>query len=220
MLKSEPTKSGTGISIYGTYDELDFLYMIVHKIADVLNENNEYQRGQHMLLMNFAYEIRKAKDQSRLIEKSNIDGVDITVYGFQIVWTDMMIFLSTLRYNAGYTSLDKLEQSVLYMLEFIVEDAARRYDAEGALKLEPILKSGLYIGHKYVFQIYQTIHSEFISKTKGKRRFRNISNFLWLYLSPLSQDHLGLIDSLEFSAKKHNCNVFDLEIRDFPEIVW
>ncbi len=220
MLTSEPTKHGTGIAIYGNYDELDFLYSIVHRLSDALGEGNEYQRGQYMLLMNFAYEVRKAKEQSRLIEEIDADGGKITIYGFQVVWTDLMIFLSTLRHNAGYISLDKLEQSFLYMLEFIAEDAARRYDAEGANNLKPIFSTGVYIGHKYVFQIYQTIHSEFISAHKGKRRFRNISDFLWSYLSPQSRDHIDLVDSLEYSAKKHNCSVFDLEVTDFPDIIW
>ncbi len=220
MLISEPTKNGTGIAVYGNYDELDFFYSIVHRIADTLSEVNEQQRGQNMLLMNFAYEIRKAKDHSRLIEKVDIDGEEMTIYGFQVVWTDLMIFLSVLRYNAGYISLDKLEQSFLYMLEFITEDAARRYDAKAAENLKPILISGVYVGHKYVFQIYQTIHTEFISANKGKRRFRNIPDYLWNYLSPLAHGHLDLIDSLEFSAKKHNCTVFDLEIGDLSEIEW
>ncbi len=220
MLTSEPTKNGTGIAIYGNYDELDFLYSIVHRVGDTLSESNEYQRGQNMLLMNFAYEIRKAKDQSRLIEKIDIDGEGMTTYGFRVVWTDLLIFLSVLRNNAGYISLDKLEQSFLYMLEFVAEDSARRYDANGAENLKPIFASGVYVGHKYIFQIYQTIHTELISTTKGKRRFRNISDFLWNYLSPASHDHNDLVDSLEFSAKKNSCSVFDLEIGDFPEIEW
>ena len=73
MIRAFPTKNGTGITIYGDYYDLTVLHDVIHEIAMTLDAYNESQCGKHQLLMNFAYEIRKAKEQSRKIEKFDID---------------------------------------------------------------------------------------------------------------------------------------------------
>ena len=69
MLPGYPTKNGTGISIFGDYGDLNSLYSTVHEIANSLDEYNERLKAQHQLLMNFAYEIRKASSCKRITDK-------------------------------------------------------------------------------------------------------------------------------------------------------
>lgn len=71
MLQAYPTHNGTGVSIYGDYGDLKNLYDTVHEIAGSLDEYNTYQKGQHKLLMNFAYGIRKSMSGSRLNKRSS-----------------------------------------------------------------------------------------------------------------------------------------------------
>jgi len=117
MLQGYPTRSGTGIAIYGDYGDLRCLYDTVHHFAAAIDEGNKLQKGQHQLLMNFAYEIRHAYMGTRLKKKINFydDIEEQSQYGFQLVWTDILIFISVLQDNAGYLKSDKLHQANLYM---------------------------------------------------------------------------------------------------------
>ena len=94
MLRTYPTKKGTGISIYGDLGDLHALYETVHGIAHVLDENNKLQNGQFQLLMNFAYEIRKAYSGHRLTDKIQFIGSEqeLEYIGFNVVWTDIILF--------------------------------------------------------------------------------------------------------------------------------
>ena len=223
MIQAYPTKNGTGVAIFGDYGDLSSLYQSVHQIAESLDENIERLSGQHKLLMNFAYEIRKAYSGLRLTDKICYDGdheKELFYYGFKVVWTDVLIFISTLRYNAGYIQTDKLLQSNLYMLEYVVEKALFDYDAEGANLIKDIIGQRINITNKYAFIIYQALHINFVTQKSGKKRFRNIPTLIGGYFSEWRQEYKDLIQSFEVSAKLENCEILDLSFDDFPEIKW
>ncbi|MUP39729.1 DUF6904 family protein [Labilibaculum euxinus] len=222
MLQGYPTKNGTGISIFGDYGDLNSLYSTVHEIANSLDEYNERLKAQHQLLMNFAYEIRKAYSGQRLTDKLIFNGDDkeMHYYGFQCVWTDILIFISALRHNAGYVQTDKLQQANMYMLEYVVERALFEYDSEGANFIQHFIGQRINVTNKYAFIIYQALHIKFVSDRQGKKRFRNIPKLIGDYFSEWRQEYKDLIASFEISAKEQNCKITDLEFNDFPEIKW
>lgn len=222
MLQSFPTKSGTGISIFGDYGDLHILYDTIHHFANTLDDNKNPQKAQHKLLMNFAYEVRKAYSGQRLIEKLTYDSDNIenTFYGFQLVWTDILIFISVLRHNAGYAQSDKLHQANLYLLEFIVEKALFEYDAEGANQIKNFIGQGINITDEHAFIIYQALHIKYVTDKKGKTRFRKIPQLLSRHFFKWNSDYQQLIASFQQSAREQKCEVTDLEFSDFPEIVW
>ncbi len=220
MLKANPTKSGTGISIYGDFENLTILYSVIQNIADSLDEDHELQSGQFKLLMNFAYEIRKAKDAHRLKEKIQIENDTITYYGTQFIWPDILIFSNVLRQNAGYLSLNKLKQSFVYLLEYIIENALMEYDPVAGENLKSLIGKGLSINQKYIFQIYQTIHYNFVRNTKGEKRFRDLYKSLNNYLSSDSTVHKNMMKQLEESAKRLKCDIMDIEVQDNHSIEW
>ncbi|MBI1307082.1 MAG: hypothetical protein GC181_10810 [Bacteroidetes bacterium] len=222
MLQAYPTKNGTGLSIFGDYGDLASLYDTVHEIAKTLDENNVRTKGQNQLLMNFAYEIRKAYSGDRLTDKVKFDGSahELHYFGFHCIWTDILIFISALRYNAGYTQTDKLQQANMYMLEYVVERALFNYDGEGAADIKNFIAQGIHISDQYVFIIYQALHIRFVTDKPGKKRFRNIPTLLSDYFSIWRQEYNDLIRSFEASAKQQNCEITDLEFADFPDIVW
>ncbi|MBE2290196.1 MAG: hypothetical protein IAE95_11620 [Chitinophagaceae bacterium] len=169
MLQAYPTKSGTGITILGDYGDLASLYSTVQHVADTLKESNRYQKGQFQLLMNFCYEIRKAYSGQRDKEKITFDsGDEHSYYAFRVVWTDILIFISVLRHNAGYAQSDKFNQACMYLVEYFVEKALFEYDPEGANIIKEFIAQRINIRDQYAFLIYQAVHIKFVTEKPGK----------------------------------------------------
>lgn len=222
MLSAYPTKKGTGISIYGDYGDLYTLYQTVTQVSLALDEARPIQKAHNMLLTNFAYEIRHAYSGHRLMEKINyIDDVELQSYGFRIIWPDMLVYLAVLRSCAGFTPTSKLHQSVLYMLEHLVEKAMFDYDAQGATILKDFICQQISIHHELALQLYQATHLSFISQYPGKPRFRKISNLITSHFSTYSAEHKKVVLDIEMYAKAHNCAPQDVYLEsEFPEIEW
>lgn len=221
MIKTFPTKSGTGISIYGLADDLKYAYDVVHYLATTLDEGNIELKGRHQLLMNFAYEIRKAYQGSRSL-KTFIQqyGEEIEYVGIDVVWTDILIFLNVLRDQAGYIPTNRRMQSALYSLEAGIDDAIRAYDPEGADEILSFIKNRFAVRGPYCFILYQAVHIEFVGQSSGKRRFRKIPFLLSSYFSEFHEIHIDFVKSLEASAKQQNCDPTELGYSEFPEIKW
>ncbi|MGN6637413.1 MAG: DUF6904 family protein [Mucilaginibacter sp.] len=222
MLQAFPTKNGTGVSIFGDYGDLASLYETVHDIANSLNDSNKWQNGQHQLLMNLAYEIRKGYSGQRLTEEMSFPGQEHSLhyYGFQLVWTDILIFIAALRHNAGYIQTGRLHQASMYLLEYVIERALDAYDSTGASEIKRFIAQGITISNEYAFIIYQAIHIEYVSGKAGKARFRKIPYLLTNYFNTWTPEHKSLIASFEQSAKEQNCEITDLEFQEFPDIKW
>lgn len=222
MLQGYATKNGTGISIYGDYGDLKNLYNVVHTIATSLDSENKRTKGQHQLLMNFAYEIRKAYSGQRLNDKIYLDGNqhEMQYFGFNLVWTDVLIFIATLRYNAGFIQTNKLNQAILYILEYIIEEALFIYDPDGANVIKHYIGQRINITNEYAFIIYQAIHLKFIKERASKKRFRDIPKLVGNYFSEWKKEYIDLIAEFHVSALEQNCEITDLEFEDFPDIKW
>lgn len=222
MLQAYPTKNGTGVLIMGDYGDLMSMYDTVHHFASTLEETKKIQKAYSQLLMNFAYEIRKAYSGLRTIDKLKFYGdVDyVKYYGFQIVWTDILVFISVLRINAGFTQSDKLHQANLYMLEGIIEKALYEYDAAGAHVIKDFIGQQINVSNEYTFIIYQALHIRFVTERRGKSRFRSIPNLLRSYFLSSSPEYKEIIASFQKSADEQKCKITDLEFDSFPEIVW
>lgn len=222
MLQGYATKNGTGISIYGDYADLKSLYGTVHTIATSLDSENNRTKGQHQLLMNFAYEIRKAYSGQRLNDKIYLDGNqhEVQYFGFNVVWTDILIFIAALRHNAGFIQTNKLNQACLYTLEHIVEEALFVYDPQGANVIKHFIGQRININNEYSFIIYQAIHLKFVKERPSKKRFRDIPRLVGNYFSEWQNEYKDLITHFHLSALEQNCEIADLEFDDFPDIKW
>lgn len=221
MIKTFPTKSGTGVSIYGLADDLKSVYDVVHYLATSLDEGNIHMKGKHQLLMNFAYEIRKAYQGSRSLKSFvQLNGEKIAYVGFDIVWTDILIFLNVLRNQAGYMTTNRLMQSVLYSIEAGVEEAIRTYDPESAEEIISFVENRFLVQSQYCFIIYQAVHIEFVGQPGGKKRFKKILLLLSSHFSAFHDIHIDFVKRLEATAKHQNCDPTELEYSEFPEIKW
>lgn len=223
MLQGFPTRNGTGIAIWGDYGDLTSLYETVHEIANTLDDYSIHTKGQSQLLMNFAYEIRKAYSGQRLCDKFTFNGDnqhELRYYGFQIVWPDILIFLATLRHNAGYIKTNSLHQANLYMLEYVNEIGLKRYDLEGSLLIKEGVENRINIGNKYCFLLYQAVHIQFVKAKPGKKRFRHIPQLIETHFCESSPEYKELIRSIEVSANQTNSDITDFELEDDFEIKW
>jgi len=219
MLEGRPTKRGTGITIVGDYGDLRNLYSIVHHIAESLPQTIGY--GQYQLLLNFAYEIRHAYSGDRIVENVTFgDGKITPYYGFHCVWTDILLFMGSLRHNAGFIQTNKQQQGYLYLLEGIIEKALFDYDPVGAKEIQRYIGQSFFLFVSHIFLLYQTLHIRFVIAKSGKRRFRTIPNLFNSYFYSNGYDYKQLISHWEIKAKKLKCKVEDLEIDEFPDIKW
>ncbi|WP_290797858.1 DUF6904 family protein [Flavihumibacter sp. UBA7668] len=222
MFQANPTPKGTGASIYGSYEDLCFLHEFIHNLIDGLKESVPEQEAQSKLLLNFAYELRKAYEGQRIFksEESPNNRSENILYGFQIVWTDLIIYLITIRELTAYSITDKGQQGILYLLEFAVEKALDKYDPIGGMEIKALLLRRIPTFTPYAFIQYQALHREFTFGKGGKTRFRKIPKLINAYFNEWDPAHKSFIEELKASAKKINCEITQLTTKSFPKIEW
>jgi len=223
MLNASPTKNGTGILIYGDYYDLLFIHQAIHELADTLDEKNDQQYSQFMLLMNFAYEIRKTYEGSR--EKFDMIGEPSDTsthqyYGINLIWTDAIIYLSNFKLTLGSISMNEHHLAVLYLLQGLIKNAIKVQDSSLITKFNTIFDDYQFIDHKYSFYLYQRIRLVYLSQPI-KTRFRNLPKLLKSYFQHNSSFHSDIIDLLESISSESNISSVRIEHHEpTPEIIW
>jgi hypothetical protein len=220
MLQSNPTKKGTGIEIWGDYGDLKNLHTTIHKIGNRLDEYKPRDKGQSDIIMNFAYEVRKSFEHSRLKEKFSFDSENqVEYYGFRYLWTDLLYLISVLRFNAGYVALDELDQANLYILEHNIKKTLFEYDPKGAQQIQHFFGQRIMIHDELISLVLTAINIEFLTRTPGKKRFREIPSLLIAY-SPFSDAYEMWKSDLKKEAKKLNCEPHEIRYDGFPAFEW
>ncbi|MGF7077724.1 DUF6904 family protein [Mucilaginibacter sp. UYCu711] len=221
MLTATPTKRGTGISIWGDDEDLRALYQLVHTLAGDSEYTNDSKGGRVQILHCFAYEIRHAYQESRLTKPVTItEGVHQTDFGFNFSWIDLLFTLNCLRFNAAYTPTEPDDQTTLDRLEQITRQALQEFDTKGAQEIERFVGPHLLnVNHPWIWQFNQQLEIDYMEMNVNKTRFRNIPNLLrrtekW---SPL---HSFLIGNIKATAKELNCDVYEIEYLEYPNIKW
>jgi len=221
MLQGFTTKKGTGISIYGDYNDLKFLHQTLYKSCDTPNDDDKNPISN--IILNFAYEVRKAYSRNRLKEVLTFDGVnDIEYLGFNYLWTDLLVTISALRHQAGYITTDEIDQANIYILEYITKMALEQYDEKGALILKNYIGQRIDIEQPLLEQILQYINIAYLEEKPTKTRFRNIDNYLHHFASS-THEHKDFLIILEQRAMQMNCKPMELTFGDenYPEeIIW
>lgn len=218
MIQSNPSKKGTGIEIWGDYGDLANLYDTIHKIAIRLNEYDNKFKGQSNILLSFAYEIRKSFEGSRRQEKFEFDSQNkVEYYGSAYLWTDLLFSISTLRHNAGYVTLDELDQANLYLLEYNLKKSLVEFDPIGAEQIKHFIGQRIPINNELIFLMLQGINFEYLSQKPSKTRFRKIPSLIISYTSTYSDTYKHWYADLEKSAKKFNCDILEIEYDNYPE---
>ena len=221
MLQGFSSKNGTGITIYGDYCDLRSLYLTISKISDKACQTED--APQCITLMSFLYDVRKAYSEQRLKEEITFDGDrKIEYFGFQYLWTDLLIFMNVVRYRAAYTTTDESDQANLYLLDHISKKALEEYDPEGASQLKNLIGQRINIVDPLLVQINEFINIEYLKLKPGKKRFRNLYTLITNYFSSWTEESKSLKKRLEERAKELETTAdkigFDEE--NFVEVLW
>ena len=221
MLQGFSTQYGTGITIYGDYNDLRSLYWTILKISEKTLQVKDEPKS--VTLAAFSYEVRKAYSEQRLKEELTFDGDrNIEYFGFQYLWTDLLILLNVLRYQASYTTTSDLDQANLYLLEHITKKALDGYDPEGAASLKDLIGQRIDIGDPLLCQINEFVNIEYLRIKPSKARFRRLHLLISSHFSPYTKEGKELRQFLQAKAKEIQAPVSEITFDDkeFPEFIW
>jgi len=220
-----PTKRGLGVEVWGAYDDISAFYDVACKFSyDQSYHHFKGYENRSTLLSGFTYELRKAKEESRLIRKLEHPACeDNVVLGTQFSWVHMLFSLVAIKENTALHPIDKYDRSVLLQVEYWVETAIEKYDPIGAERLKIFINGGLYSKNPYLYQFMRSINLEYFQLCGGKRAFRKLPDLLkkgvlW------TKEYKEFFEFLEYSAKQNNCEIDALDLDDedvdYENIKW
>jgi len=215
MIYIIPTKRGFGVEIWGTYDDLSNFYEVLGKFWN--DENGIHIKGtenRDKLISGFSYEIRKAKDGSRLKrESSHFTFEKQEYFGTQISWVHFLFSLTAIKYNMRFHETNKFDISMILQIEFWLEKAMNGYDEIGAKNLIAFIEDAIYGANNYIYQYMRSINLDFFCIGGGKRAFRKLPELLkrGIYFTDEYKEYESF---LKIEAERLNCDINDLEIDD------
>lgn len=168
MLTYQLLKNNAGFLLIGDYTSLRALHSIIHDI----NDRSPLIRDRDGQLMNLAYEIRKAYEQSREVLEPPQGYEEMGLrYGTQQLLPVILLQARMMRASLAYFDHSKMHQAMLYALEDVVEKALRDIFKS---KADAIIERWQWINVD-VPGVFELLHSRaelFCSWTKSERRNR------------------------------------------------
>lgn len=219
MIYAVPTKKGLGVEIWGTRDDLEYLYEIISKFWN--DESFYHIKGyedKNKLISSFSYEIRKASYGSRLTkDHSHYSIEEIPYVGFKISWPHIVFSIIALRYNMRMVDSNKADIAMFLHLEYWIELAMENYDSAGTQKLLPYLNGAVNAGNEYLYLFMRHINASFFEMNGGKNSYRKLADLMRVSIYS-SEEYNDLLIFLQSEAKKYNCKIEDLELSDDDKI--
>lgn len=201
MLIGFPTKYGTGIEIFGDEEDLKNLNEVTHIIRgddDSLSFN---------MLINFSYETKKAYMEQRLKSPAK-SFIPKNYLGFRLFWPEIIVSVNLLRLNAGYRPTDKNIQSVLYNLEYIVEEALKNFDLILGVELAKYLSFPIVVD-QYLKFLVPEITTRALNEKNGIQRFKSYAENMKL-LGFLRRNKDEFFKIVDFEVTKRNSSYEEL----------
>ena len=125
MLEFKLTRHHAGLVLWGDYAALERAYELVHRVVNespVIEEKDGFALG-------LAYDLRKAfEGQRSKAFRSNPDGSRCRIFGVEILWPVILVQVGLLRQAMGFMPNNRLDQSIMFELEHVVETALRSAD--------------------------------------------------------------------------------------------
>lgn len=215
MIYIIPTKRGIGVELWGTSDDLESLYDFVGKFwhgEDDVNYLGSENRDK--LINGFSYEIRKAKEGSRLKRRTSHFSTDMQPYlGSQITWVDFLFSLTAVKYHMRFKETNKFDISQILLLEFWLEKAMKTYDEKGAKALTGFIDDGLYTANNNIYQCMCSVNLDFLRLGGGKDAFRSLPKLLKRGIYH-TKEYREYEQFLEKEAKRLGCDAGELEMND------
>ncbi|MEQ6166932.1 hypothetical protein AAOE16_07050 [Ekhidna sp. MALMAid0563] len=221
MIRGDSTKKGTGIQIFGDYSDLKQLHQTLYRLCEAPNDSDKNPITN--IILNFAYEVRKAYSGQRLKDNLEFHGGHKNDYlGFQYLWTDMVVTLNALRFQAGLVTTTEMDQANIYLLEYITKGSLDQYDVQGAQLIKRYIVGGIDVTNRLLEQITQYINILYLGQKPSKSRFRNIPK-LFNYYSPLSTEYKSFDSEIRKQANQFGIPLEEVSYDEsnYPEeIIW
>jgi hypothetical protein len=199
MLKGTATKYGTGIQISGDYYDFENLYAVLYETANGMDEDDPESK----LILNLAYEVRKANELCRETIELGRDQYDkVTYRSFKFHWTHYLVTVNLLRLNIGHLRLNLNQQAVIYSLEAIGVAALKSFDKAIGEKL------ALWITHyricfdPLVFLMVERVTLDYLQEPDGKPRFKSLLEKMKIF-GLFSKEYAAFKREVELNAKEH-----------------
>ena len=242
MLKVELTKNYAGVTIYGDYNDLDFLYdSISYLIHGDPSSDGEYIMQNH--LYGFLYDVRHAYQGDReailvdnylqdykrkWLEIRKKDATEHNVYFcfnylLPDIFLDMVLIKHFIRkvdkkvndvYNPYINMVNYFYSLVLHSIENILTEIKFNKIKKGLL--ESVVTDSIFIPQW--FEIISIDYSK-MTKKQREKEFMHIMDAIYSYGD--YEDYLKMKIDIEKLCKEKNCSLDDLHYEDYPEeIEW
>lgn len=123
MIEFELSPHHAGVTLWGEYDALRRLHTFIHRVV----EESLYIERKDGFVLALAYDFRKAyENQREHAYRSNAEGKKIRIYGVGIVWPMILVQVGVLRQALAFMPTNKLDQSLMFELEYAVELALQK----------------------------------------------------------------------------------------------
>ena len=122
MLEFELTPKHAGLKLWGDRAALERLHGFVHRVV----EESEVIVDKEGFVLGLAYDVRKAFEGQRSVStRSQYNDELCRIYGVEVLWPVILIQTALLRHAMGFMPANRLDQSIMYELEYVVESSAR-----------------------------------------------------------------------------------------------
>ena len=122
MLEFKLTRHHAGLVLWGDYAALERAHGLVHRVV----EESPVIDDKEGFVLGLAYDLRKAfEGQRSKAFRSDPDGSRCRIYGVEILWPVILVQVGLLRQAMGFIVTNRLDQSIMFELEHVVETAVR-----------------------------------------------------------------------------------------------
>lgn len=225
MIYIIPTKRGMGVEIWGTYDDLTNFYEVIGKFwNDEKYLDKKGFENRDKLIGSFSYEIRKAKESSRLKRKnSHFSPEEQEYFGCQLSWVHFLFSLTAIKFNMRYYETNKFDIAQILLIEFWLEKAMKSFDEVTAINLVRFIEDGLYGANNYIYQYMRSINLDYYMLGGGKSAFKKLPDLLKKGVF-FTDEYKEYEKYLQEEAKRLSCEITDLELSDdnidYQKIKW
>lgn len=210
MIHLIPTKRGVGVEIWGTLEDLENFYYVIGKFWNDEQYSSKVDfKNRDTLISSFSYDIRKAKEGSRL-KKTYYDQEYL---GTQFSWVHILFSLTAIKFNMQFYETNKFDISQILLIEFGLEKAMNAFDEAGARNLIGFINGGIYGANPHIYQSMRSINLDFFLLGGGKKAFKSLPELLRKGIF-YTNEYKGYESFLKTEAQRLNCASTDLEISD------
>ena len=218
MLKAKATTNAAGIILGGDYFDLVACHELIHRFAA---DGGPIHWQQKEFVLGLAYDIRKAYERSRNIEKIEIYESSAEYYSVDILWPIYLAQLAILRSAAARIPTSNLDQSILFALEHCTEEALQEIDPLTASRAMVWLARFSPLPESFLLEFVSVQAKNFVTLGRTKKsRMKMLSTMLG-ELNPLSASYREFEAYMLGEARKNQCSPHDLhDLSEWPDFKW